>query len=139
MNILGFRWNHFLSYHMNLDRETFENKVRDVVEQIPDRFRKRMKNVQITVENEPSREMLENQNLSSGQTLFGLYRGVPLTDRGHHTPMTPDRIFIFKRPIERAAENRKELDTIIEDTVLHEIAHFFGMDEKRVRTAEQDR
>jgi len=72
--------------------------------------------------------------------LLGLYRGVPLTARGTGDSFRmPDQITIYQGPHERLARDRTELEKMVADTVWHEIAHYFGMDESRVRRAERRR
>ncbi len=88
-----------------------------------------MENVAIVVEPEPPRP-----------GLLGLYQGVPLTNRSAGDPFRmPDRITIYQGPHERMARDRIELEQIVADTVWHEIAHYFGMDEPQVRRAERRR
>ncbi len=96
---------------------------------IPARFRRRLENVAIVVEQEPPRP-----------GLLGLYQGVPLTNRSVGDPFRmPDRITIYQGPHERMSRNPIELEKNVADTVWHEIAHYFGMDERRVRRAERRR
>ncbi len=93
------------------------------------------------MEREPSRETLRKNNVQSGWTLFGLYEGIPLTDRGNYYGVgetLPDRITIFQKPIEDAAGgNQENIKKIVHDTVVHEVAHHFGMDEPTVRNWER--
>ncbi len=109
--------------------EQFDKIVERALRRIPARFRRRMENVAIVVEREPPRP-----------GLLGLYQGVPLTDRtvGDSFRM-PDRITIYQGPHERMARDLVHLEKIIADTVWHEIAHYFGMDEPQVRRAERRR
>jgi len=71
--------------------------------------------------------------------IFGLYEGVPQTKRWHYGQVLPDKITIFKKPIERIARSENEIKEIVKNTVWHEIAHHFGLDEKRVKEAESRR
>jgi predicted Zn-dependent protease with MMP-like domain len=96
---------------------------------IPPRFRRRMNNVVIVVEPEPPYP-----------GLLGLYHGRPLTERSVGEGFRlPDQITIYQGPHERMARSRADLERIVADTVWHEIAHHFGMDEGRVRRAERKR
>jgi predicted Zn-dependent protease with MMP-like domain len=107
----------------------FELLVENALRSIPWRFRRRMKNVAIVVEQEPPQ-----------LGLLGLYQGRPLMDRSVFEGFTlPDKITIFQGPHERLARTRAELEQMVADTVWHEIAHHFGMDEPRVRRAERKR
>lgn len=86
--------------------------------------------VAIIVETEPSVDHLSDSDSSPDETLFGLYQGVPLTDRGSaYSLVTPDQITIFVGPLERSAGTRQELEEQIRITVLHELGHHLGFDE----------
>jgi len=111
----------------------FDRIVERAFARIPARFRRRMKNVALVVEPEPPATR-------DGTTLLGLYQGRPLTVRSVFEPFAmPDRITIFQGPHERIARSPEHLEKLVEDTVWHEIAHYFGMDENQVRTAERRR
>lgn len=109
--------------------EQFDRIVERALRRIPPRFRRRLDNVAIVVEREPPRP-----------GLLGLYHGVPLTARsvGDSFRM-PDQITIYQGPHERMSRNPAELEKNVADTVWHEIAHYFGMDEPQVRRAERRR
>ena len=87
-----------------------------------------MRNIEIVVEDEPSPEQMRG-----GGELLGLYEGVPLTDRGAMEPYLPDRISIFRGPIERMTVSPRKQADIVRDTVIHEIAHHFGISDERLR------
>ena len=107
---------------------------------IPARFRRRMKNIAMMVEAEPTPHQLARTRVPRGSTLLGLYEGRPLTTRSVFEPFAmPDRITIFQGPHERLAESPEHLAKLVEDTVWHEVAHYFGMNELQVRTAERRR
>ena len=107
---------------------------------IPGRFRRRMKNILVVVEPEPSAAQLARAGVSGRGTLLGLYEGRPLTVRSVFEPFRmPDRITIFQGPHERLARSRKHLEQLIEDKICHEVAHCFGMNESQVRAAERRR
>jgi predicted Zn-dependent protease with MMP-like domain len=107
---------------------------------IPARFRRRMKNVAVVVEREPTAGQLSRGGVPRGGTLLGLYEGRPLTRRSVFEPFAmPDRITIFQGPHERMAADDAELARIVEATVWHEVAHYFGLDEREVRAAERRR
>jgi predicted Zn-dependent protease with MMP-like domain len=118
--------------------EEFEQWVEEAFLRVPARFRKRLENVVIVVEDEPTADDLHRARVPRGSTLFGLYHGVPLTERTVMGGMVlPDRISIYRGPIERAARSEREMKHIIAETLWHEIGHYFGMDEARVRRAER--
>ena len=107
----------------------FELLVEKALHRIPWRFRRRMKNVAFVVEQEPPLP-----------SLLGLYQGRPLASRSVFEGFAlPDKITIVQGPHERLSRTRAELEQMVADTVWHEIAHHFGMDERRVRRAERRR
>ncbi len=110
----------------------FDGLVAAAVARIPARFRRRMDNVVVVVEMEPPR--------SGRGELLGLYQGRPLTLRSVADGFgMPDRITIFQGPHERMARSGAELAKLVEETVWHEVAHYFGLDERQVRAAERRR
>jgi predicted Zn-dependent protease with MMP-like domain len=118
----------------------FDRLVNDAYERIPPRFRKRLKNLAMIVEAEPSPGQLARGRVPRGGTLLGLYEGRPLTQRSVFESFTlPDRITIFQGPHERMARDAAHLAKLVEDTVWHEVAHYFGMNELQVRAAERRR
>ncbi len=89
-------------------------------------------NVEVVVEDWPSDAQL-TQDGASGETLFGLYEGIPLTERGNgYSMVLPDKITIFRRPLERTFRSRQELMRQVRITVVHELGHHLGMDEDRL-------
>jgi predicted Zn-dependent protease with MMP-like domain len=121
-----------------MTQKDFDEMVEQAYAKVPRRFRSRMRNVAVVVESEPSRRQLSR--LGGGGTLLGLYEGRPLTVRSVSDSFTlPDRITIFQGPHERLARSPEHLRQMVEDTVWHEVAHYFGMDERQVRAAESRR
>ena len=107
----------------------FDALVEKAVRAIPPRFRRRLENIAFVVEREPPRP-----------GILGLYEGRPLPMRSVSEGFTlPDRITIFQGPHERLSPDRASLEKLLRDTVWHEVAHYFGMDEPRVRRAERRR
>ena len=120
--------------------DEFDRLVAGAYARIPGRFRRRMKNIALVVDLEPSSAQLARARVPPGNTLLGLYEGRPLTRRSVFEPFAmPDRITIFQGPHERRARTHEELVQMVNDTVWHEVAHYFGMDEARVRAAERRR
>jgi predicted Zn-dependent protease with MMP-like domain len=119
-----------------MDEARFERLVDEAFAELPDEFVERLENLEIVVEDWPSPEELEEAGLDrrSRATLLGLYRGVPLTDRGvHYAWVAPDVITLYQGPIERVAgESEEALRRQVRVTLMHEIGHFFGMDEDRL-------
>ena len=111
----------------DLRRARFARLVRNALGELPEEFRERIRNLEIVIEDEPSGDRLRR-----GETLLGLYDGVPLTERGGQEPYLPDRICIFRGPIERMTASPRRQAAIVRDTVVHEIAHHFGIDDRRL-------
>lgn len=115
----------------------FEKIVEAGIAAIPERFLQKLDNVAIVTEDAPTPAQLQKLKIRKGWTLFGLYEGVPQAVRGnHYTSVVPDKVTIFKRPIEAEAASLAEMETIVKNTVWHEIAHHFGLDEDEVHRAE---
>ena len=113
-----------------MDRKAFEKLVAHAIAELPEEFRQKLENVAIIVEDYPSAEVAERLGLDSEETLFGLYEGVPLTERGFFdVPLHPDRILLFQGAIEDECESAEEIKEEVKITLVHEIAHFFGMDD----------
>ena len=120
--------------------QEFDRIVAQACARIPARFRKRLKNIAILVEPEPTPAQLARGRVGRGGTLLGLYEGRPLTMRSVFEPFAmPDRITVFQGPHERLAGSPEHLVRLVEETVWHEVAHYFGMNELQVRAAERRR
>lgn len=119
-----------------MDRRRFEELVERAYQHIPAFYRKRIQNVAIVVEQEPSQDALRSASVPPTSTLLGLYHGVPLTKRTSSYTALPDRISIYQGPLERASRSEAELERMVEDTLWHEIGHYFGLNEAEVRRAE---
>jgi len=116
-----------------LSRRKFEALVAQALRSIPEEIRARMDNVEIVVEAWPDEDHAAAAGLGPGETLFGLYEGVPLVDRGVVADaMLPDKITIFQGPLEAACRTDEEMAEEIRRTVVHEIAHHFGIDDARL-------
>jgi len=123
-----------------MTRREFEALVADGLNVIPEKFLRRLDNVAVVVEDEPTPAQRRTMRLRIDTTLFGLYEGVPQVARGsHYYWVLPDKITIFMLPILAVARDPEEAKAMVRDTVWHEIAHHFGMDEHRVRRAERRR
>ncbi len=94
---------------------------------MPDRFLKRLDNVDVVVEGRPSRDQRLINNLAPHETLFGLYEGIPQIDREGYGFVMPDKITIFQRPIEEFCNDAEEIVEQVQLTVIHEVAHHFGI------------
>jgi predicted Zn-dependent protease with MMP-like domain len=121
-----------------MTRERFTKLVEDALQEIPAPFRKAMDNVAVIVEDEPSAELLEQMDLEPGNSLFGLYHGIPLTERDSRYGNTlPDRISIYQRPIEDACEDEEDIRQCVAETVIHEFGHYFGLSEEEIEEIEE--
>ena len=120
---------------VHLSPEDFEAAVDDALDVIPEDLASRMDNVVVLVEEEPDAELLTEEDYDEDglPTLLGLYDGVPLTERDEGwTLVLPDRILIFKGPLERWCRTHEELVDEITVTVLHEVGHHFGIPDERL-------
>ncbi len=106
----------------------FEKLVRDAVEQLPDDFLAIMHNVDVQVRRWPTQRQLRHAVLDEGETLLGLYEGVPITDRGgNYNMVLPDVITVFQGPTEGICSTKEEIVTQVRETITHEVAHYFGI------------
>jgi len=123
-----------------LNRRKFEKIVKMGIKAIPERFLQKLNNMAIVIGDEPTPAQKKKLNIRSNWTLFGLYEGIPQLSRGaNYSAALPDKITIFQKPIEAAARDEENIKEIVKNTVWHEIAHHFGMNEVQVRQAETKR
>jgi len=117
-----------------LDHKEIKKDAVRLLERLPEEFRSRLHNVEIVVEKKPKKSQLKGMGLDPQQdTLYGLYEGTPLPERSAlEPPLLPDKITIFSEPLLRDFPNPRELRKQIRLTLLHEIAHYFGMDEEEI-------
>lgn len=109
--------------------EEFEKIVQQTLKDLPKEFKSKLDNVDILVEIWPKQ----------GDSLFGLYRGIPKTKRGsNYSGVLPDKIVIFAGPILSLSKSEQEARKQIKDTVLHELGHYFGMSEAAIRKAQKE-
>ena len=115
--------------------DEFKMAVRDAVNNLPSKFLDKLENVEFVVEEWPSRQQLAAAKLlhKRNALLFGLYQGVPQTRRAHYNLAFPDKISIFRGPIESICRNDDEVRRKIFDVIVHEIGHHFGLDEAELR------
>lgn len=122
-----------------MDKNDFEKIVKEGISFIPKKFLKMLSNVEIVIEKNPNQEQLEKLKLHKGYKLLGLYEGVPKTKRWSYGQVLPDKITIFQEAIEKTSNSEKEIKETVKNVVWHEIAHHFGIDEKKVRTLEKSK
>ena len=121
-----------------MDREKFEWLVAKAVDSLPDEFGTKLENIDVVVADQPTPGQLTEVGLKRGETLLGLYQGVPLTRRSRHYGLVvPDKITIFQKPIEAKCKYDAEITAEIRKVVQHEIAHHFGIGDARLRQLER--
>ena len=121
-----------------MDRERFEQLVAGAVDSLPEEFKAKLENIDVVAEDWPTFGQLARAGLRRGQTLLGLYEGVPLTKRGRHYGMVPpDKITIFQKPIEAKCGYNGDIIAEIRRVVRHEIAHHFGIGDARLKQLER--
>ena len=120
-----------------MTREKFEDVAEEVFEGLPRLFGDKIDNVHISVEDYPSEDVMHNMHVSK-TSLLGLYQGIPLTHRGTWygtNPTTPDKISLYQANIEAVCRNDEEVSDRIKEVLLHELGHYFGMNELEIRNA----
>ena len=117
---------------IEIDEKEFGEFIEEGIAAIPPLYQKHLQNVAFIVEDNPSPAQREKLGLACNQTLFGLYEGVPLPQRGGATKLLPDKITIFKNPILAASPSAKEVKEQVRHTIWHEVAHYYGLDHQRI-------
>ena len=117
--------------------EQFADFVEQALERLPKEHLRAIKNVAVVYQDDPSPRQREELKLQCHQTLFGLYEGVPLTKRQGMTGYPPDKITIFKSPMEQAVDSVTALQEEVRHTVWHEVAHYFGLDHDQIHALER--
>jgi len=123
---------------MKLTRKEFEEAVVSALKKLPKFIREKMKNVDVVVEDRASRDLLSEMGLRSPSELLGLYQGVPLDRRGfYYGNVLPDKITLFQIPIESICKTKEEVKERIREVVIHEVGHYFGLNDERLRELER--
>lgn len=121
-----------------MERERFERLVSEAVAGLPEEFRDLLENVDVVVEDSPTGQ--QNRKTEGRGTLLGLYEGVPLIGRGNgYNLVVPDKITIFQNAIESIFTSDSEIEREVREVVLHEIAHHFGLDDRRLSQIEAEK
>ena len=121
-----------------MEKERFELLVSEAVASLPEEFRDLLENVDVVIEDFPTR--LQSRNTVGKGTLLGLYEGVPMIARGSgYNMVVPDKITIFQNAIESVFTSDIEIEREVRNVVLHEIAHHFGLDDRRLEQIESEK
>ncbi len=119
--------------HMKVSEKAFDRIVKTAIQRIPEEIRRHLDNLVIAVRKAPSEDMAREMGVKPGRELLGLFQGVPLIERSATAPpLFPDTIFLFQEPLEKMCSTIEDLEEQIEITLVHEVAHFVGMDEERL-------
>ena len=119
-----------------MDKKRFEILVEEAIKSLPEESLNLLKNISIIVEDFPSQETLDVVG-ATRNTLLGLYHGVPFKHRGpYYGNLPPDVISIYQKPIEQICSTEKEIQLKVREVVLHEVGHYFGLSENRLRENE---
>jgi predicted Zn-dependent protease with MMP-like domain len=115
-----------------ISQNEFQDIINVSIQSLPKAYIDRLENVAFIVEDYPTPAQRKQLELRNDQTLFGLYEGVPLSRRQGTTKLLPDKITIFKDPIEFVSNNLAELRTQVAKTVWHEVAHYYGLNHDQI-------
>lgn len=122
---------------MKLTRKEFEKVVISALKGLPKSLKNRMENVDVVVENRASPDLLSEMGLRSPFDLLGLYQGIPLDQRGfYYGNVLPDKITLYQDPIESICKTKEEIEEKVREVVIHEVGHYFGLDEERLEELE---
>ena len=114
----------------------FERLVREALGKIPNELSSYLENIDLVVEDWPDRNDLAGHVVDEGDLLLGLYEGVPLTERSDYGMVLPDKITLFQKSIEAVCSSDEEVIDEVWNTVVHEVAHHFGIDDERLEELE---
>jgi len=115
-----------------LSRAAFERLVGEALDGLPPQFAELLENVAVVVEEEPDPALLDEMGMEDDEELMGLYLGVPLPERGSQYQALPDRIAIYRGPVLRLCGSRREVVREVRDTVIHELGHYFGLEDEEM-------
>lgn len=120
-----------------MTRRQFEALVERALRRLPRKFKDRLANIAVVVENWADDETLAEMGIEPPDTLYGLYRGVDLTNRdSNYGNVLPDTVTIYQGPIEEDCADEEEMAELVRDTVIHEIGHYFGLDDETMERIE---
>ena len=120
-----------------MTRRQFEALVERALKRLPKKFKDKLANIAVVVENWADDETLAEMGIEPPDTLYGLYRGVDLTNRdSNYGNVLPDTVTIYQGPIEEDCADEEEMAELVRDTVIHEIGHYFGLDDETMERIE---
>ncbi|HEV8439439.1 MAG TPA: metallopeptidase family protein [Methylomirabilota bacterium] len=121
-----------------MTRRQFEDLVESALRRLPRPFREKLANVAVVVEDWADEETLRDMDIEPPDTLYGLYRGIDLTRRDStYGNVLPDTVHIYQGPIEEDCADPEEMAELVRDVVIHEIGHYFGLDDETMEDIEQ--
>ena len=121
-----------------MTRSEFETLVEAALKKLPRPFREKLANIAVVVEDWADEETLEDMGIEPPDTLYGLYRGVDLTQRdSFYGNVLPDTIHIYQGPIEEDCDDEEEMAELVRDVVAHEVGHYFGLDDETMEDIER--
>jgi len=122
---------------MKFTRNEFEEAVVTALKRLPKFIKGKMENVDVVVERQASRELLNEMGLRFPSELLGLYQGVPYDRRGfYYGNVLPDKITLFQNPIELICQTEEEVNEKVREVIIHEVGHYFGLDDEKLRELE---
>ncbi|HET6864168.1 MAG TPA: metallopeptidase family protein [Candidatus Saccharimonadales bacterium] len=122
---------------IQISQAEFERYINDGIAALPSLYQKKIDNVAFLVEDYPTAEQRVRLNLYPNETLFGLYEGVPLPRRNGTLKLLPDKITIFKKPMEAVSQTHADVAELVRHTIWHEVAHYYGLDHDRIHQLER--
>jgi len=124
---------------MKLTRKEFEEAVVAALKGLPKFIKEKMENVDVVVEGQAPQDLITEMGLHSPSELLGLYQGVPLDRRGfYYGNVLPDKITLFQIPIESICKTREKIKEKVREVVIHEVGHYFGLDDEKLRELERE-
>jgi predicted Zn-dependent protease with MMP-like domain len=125
---------------MRLTQREFEEAVVAALKRLPKFIKEKMENVDVVVEDRAPQDLITEMGLHSPSELLGLYQGVPLDRRGfYYGNVLPDKITLFQVPIESICKTKEEIKEKVREVVIHEVGHYFGLDDERLRELEENK
>jgi predicted Zn-dependent protease with MMP-like domain len=115
-----------------LGRTAFERLVEEALDGLPEHFAEMLENIAVVVEEEPDPAVLRELGMDADEELMGLYLGVPITERDTQYQALPDRVAIYRGPVLRCCGSRREVVREVRDTVVHELGHYFGLEDEEM-------